>query len=145
MSDTHTMRNLATLVRLRSDEVERLRGEVAAQQALRERYRQSLDRLTGLYQDSGASGALPLAHALNCGHYKQAVMALVDTHRTDLHLHEANMAVSQNQLNAVWAKREALGQALTHQQKQAAGAAQRRDTKRHDELATQVWLRGQVK
>jgi len=145
MSDAHTIRNLATLVRLRSTEVERLQGEMAAHNALRARYQQSLERLTGLYTGSGASGALPLAQSLNCGDYKQAVMALADTHRTDLSLHEANMALSQSALNAVWAKREALDQVLAQKQKSAASAEQRRDTKRHDELATQCWFRGQVK
>jgi flagellar biosynthesis chaperone FliJ len=72
-------------------------------------------------------------------------MALADTHRTDLSLHEANMALSQSALNAVWAKREALDQVLAQKQKSAATAEQRRDTKRHDELATQCWFRGQVK
>lgn len=145
MSDAHTIRNLATLVRLRSSEVERLQGEMAVQSALRTRYQQSLERLTGLYRDSGASGALPLALSQNCGDYKQAVMALADTHRTDLSLHEANMAVSQSALNAVWAKREALDHVLAQKEKTVANAEQRRDAKRHDELATQCWFRGQVK
>lgn len=113
MSDAHTIRNLTTLVGLRSTEVERLQGEMAAQTAVRERYQKNLERLTGLYTDSGPSGALPLALSVNCGNFKQAVMQMADQHRTDLHLHEANMAVSQRALNTAWAKREVLDQVLT--------------------------------
>lgn len=144
-SSSHTIRNLTTLVGLRSTEVDRLQGEMAAQTKVRERYQKNLERLTGLYTGSGASGALPLALSVNCGNYKQAVMEMVDTHRTDLHLHEANMALSQRALNAAWAKREVLDQVLIRKQKDADGEAQRRDAKRSDELATQVWFRGQVK
>ncbi|HEV7814268.1 MAG TPA: flagellar export protein FliJ, partial [Janthinobacterium sp.] len=95
MSDSHTIRNLTTLVRLRTDEVDKLQGELASQTVVRERYKQNLERLTSLCTGSGASGALPLAMSVNCGNYKQAVMQMADAHRTDLSLHEANMAVSQ--------------------------------------------------
>ncbi|WP_317203696.1 flagellar FliJ family protein [Janthinobacterium sp.] len=145
MTTSHTIRNLTTLVSLRNTEVERLQGEMAAQTKVKERYQKNLERLTGLYTGSGASGALPLALSVNCGNYKQAVMEMVDTHRVDLHLHEANMALSQRALNAAWARREVLDQVLTQKQKDADGAAQRQDSKRQDELATQVWMRGQVK
>lgn len=145
MSDTHTIRNLTDLVRLRSNEVERLQGEMATQTALRERYKSNLDRLTDLCTASGASGALPLALSVNCGNYKQAVLEMVATHMTDLHLHEANMAVSQRALNTAWAKREVLDQVLTQKQKDVAQEQHRRDNKRQDELATQLWLRAQLK
>lgn len=141
----HTIKSLSTLVRLRSNEVERLQSEMAAQHALRERYVKNLERLTGLYTGSGASGALHLALSVNCGDYKQAVMTMVDTHRTDLSLHEANMAVSQRTLNAAWAKREVLDQVLTQKQNDLAQEQQRRTNKQHDELATQSWFRGQSK
>lgn len=145
MSDPHTIRNLAALVQLRSNEVERLQSDMASQSALRARYQKNLERLSGLCAASGASGKLPLALSVNCGDYKQAVMALADTHRNDLSLHEANMAVSQRALNAAWARREALGQVLNRKQQDAAEARQRRDDKRHDEMATQLWFRGQIK
>ena len=145
MSDAHTIRNLTTLVGLRSTEVERLQGEMAAQTAVRERYQKNLERLTGLYTDSGPSGALPLALSVNCGNFKQAVMQMAVQHRTDLHLHEANRAVSQRALNTAWAKREVLDQVLTQKQKHVANEQQRVDAKRQDELATQFWFRGLVK
>lgn len=145
MSDPHTIRNLTTLVRLRSDEVEKLQSDLASQTLVRERYKQNLQRLTSLYTESGASGALPLAMSINCGNYKQAVMQMADNHRNDLTLHEKNMAVSQQALHSAWARREVLDQVLTQKQKDAAGTQNRLEAKRSDELATQLWLRGQFK
>src|SRR5471032_903886 len=108
MSDPHLIRNLTTLVALRTTEVERLQTEMAATESVHERYQQNQARLTGLYVNSGASGNLPLALAGNCGAYKQAVMQMADNRLHDLNLHEADMAVSQKQLTAAWVKREAL-------------------------------------
>lgn len=145
MSAQTTIDSLGTLVRLRSTEVERLQADLAAQQLIRARYQANLERLTGLAEDSGASGALAPALALNCGHYKLAVIAMADTHRTDLGLHEANMALSQRALNAAWSGRELLGQVLAQKQDAAAQLLQRADRKRQDELATQSWLAGRSK
>jgi len=143
MSDPHLIRNLTTLVALRNTEVERLQTEMAAKESVRERYQQNLARLTGLYVNSGASGNLPLALAGNCGDYKQAVMQMADNHRLDLHMHEADMAVSQKQLTAAWVKREALGKVLSKQQNVLLQEQNTLERKRHDELATQLWFRGQ--
>jgi flagellar export protein FliJ len=140
----HTIRNLTTLVALRNTEVERLQTEMAEKASLRERYQKNLDRLTGLYTNSGASGNLPLALAGNCGDYKQAVMQMADNHRLDLNMHEADMAVSQQALNAAWAKREVLGKVLSKQQKVVLQQQHVKERKQHDELATQAWFRGQV-
>lgn len=145
MSDENTIRSLTDLVRLRTNELDKLQGEMAGQAALRERYKTNLSRLSEMCVASGASGALPLALSVNCGNYKQAVLEMVDTHRTDLHLHEANMAVAQQVLNAAWAKREVLDQVLAQKQKDVVSEQQRRDNKRQDELATQMWLRSQLK
>lgn len=143
MSDSHLIRNLATLVALRNTEVERLQTEMAAKETVRERYQKNLERLTGLYTSSGASGNLPLALAGNLGDYKQAVMQMADHHRLDLHMHEADMAVSQQQLTAAWVRREALGQVLSKQQKAVLQEQNVLERKQHDELATQLWFRGQ--
>jgi flagellar export protein FliJ len=143
MTDTHMIRNLSTLVALRNTEVERLQSEMAEKTSVRDRYQKNLDRLTGLYVNSGASGNLPLALAGNCGDYKQAVMRLADNHRLDLNMHEADMAVSQKALNAAWVKREALGKVLSKQQKAVLQEQNVLERKQHDELATQLWFRGQ--
>ncbi|NML63325.1 flagellar export protein FliJ [Massilia sp. RP-1-19] len=145
MSLKNTINSLGTLVHLRSIEVDRLQAEMAAQQATSARYRANLVRLEGLAEGSGPSGALPLALALNVGQYKQAVMQLADTHRTDLSLHEANMAVSQRALTSAWTRRELLGQVLEQKKDVADLAQQRVDRKRQDDLATQAWMAGQNK
>lgn len=137
------IRNLTTLVALRNTEVERLQTEMAEKTNLRDRYQKNLDRLTTLYTNSGASGNLHPALAGNCGNYKQAVMAMADSHRLDLHMHEADMAVSQQALNAAWAKREVLGKVLDKTQQVVNREQNVKERKRDDELATQLWLRGQ--
>jgi flagellar export protein FliJ len=142
MTIKHTIDSLDTLVRLRSNKLEKLQADMAAQQATKARYQANLARLDSLASGSGASGALPLALALNCGQYKLAVIALADNHRTDLSLHEATMAVSQRALNDAWSERELLGQVL-EQKKGVAELARNRDQrKREDDLATQSWLAG---
>jgi len=139
----HKIRNLTTLVALRNTEVERLQTEMAEKTNLRDRYQKNLERLTSLYTNSGASGNLHPALAGNCGNYKQAVMVMADSHRLDLHMHEADMAVSQQALNAAWAKREVLGKVLDKTQKVVNREQNAKERKQHDDLATQLWLRGQ--
>ncbi|MBV7535124.1 flagellar export protein FliJ [Duganella sp. sic0402] len=137
------IRNLTTLVALRNTEVERLQTEMAEKTHLRDRYQKNLERLTSLYTNSGASGNLHPALAGNCGNYKQAVMVMADSHRLDLHMHEADMAVSQQALNAAWARREVLGKVLDKTQKVVNREQNVKERKQQDELATQLWLRGQ--
>lgn len=144
MKRTDQIKSLDTLVDLRSIEVDKLQTELARQQATRARYQANLARLTALAEGSGASGRLAPALALNCGHYKQAVFALVDNHRTDLQLHEANMAVSQRNLNAAWTRRELLGKVLEQQQVLHSREQERAARKREDEIATQSWLAGRA-
>jgi flagellar export protein FliJ len=136
--------SLGTLVRLRVSEVERLQSELSRQEATRARYQANLDRLGALAAGSGASGTLPLALALNCGQYKHAVLAMADTHRVDLQLHEANMAIAQQNLNAAWNRKELLGKVLEQHQTAFGLAQERRAAKREDEVATQSWLAGRA-
>ena len=144
MNRRDTVQSLDTLVRLRSTEVDKLQTELARQEATRARYQASLDRLASLAEGSGASGRLAPALALNCGQYKQAVFALADHHRTDLQLHEANMAVSQRNLAQAWTRRELLGKVLEQQQDALAREQERAARKREDEIATQSWLAGRA-
>ena len=143
------IKSLDTLVDLRSIEVDKLQTELARQEATRARYQANLARLTSLAEGSGASGngsagRLAPALALNCGHYKQAVFALADNHRTDLQLHEANMAVSQRNLAQAWTRRELLGKVLEQQQELLSREQERAARKREDEIATQSWLAGRA-
>jgi flagellar export protein FliJ len=150
MNKQNTIASLGTLVRLRSSEVERLQADMARQEATRARYRNSVERLTELAEGSGASGtpagnlALSPALAVNCGNYKQAVFALADSHRTDLQLHEANMAVSQRNLAQAWGRRELLGKVLAQHETAFAREQDRAERKREDEIATQSWLAGRA-
>jgi flagellar export protein FliJ len=144
MKREHTIASLGTLVELRSLAVDRLQADMASQEATRARYRNNLARLDALTEGSGPSGALPPALALNCGAYKQNVMAMADLHRTDLALHEANMAVSQRKLTDAWTRRELLGKVLDQQQVLLAGEQQRALRKREDEIATQSWMAGRA-
>jgi flagellar export protein FliJ len=140
MSREDTIHSLDLLVRVRGSEVERLQAGLARQEATRSRYQANLDRLAALAEGSGASGALAPALALNCGQYKQAVFALADTHRTDLHLHEANMQVAQRELAAAWTRAEVLGMVLEKQQAAAGRERERAVRRREDETATAAWL-----
>jgi flagellar export protein FliJ len=144
MSKQGTIRSLDLLLQVRSSEVDRLQADMAKQEETRRRYVANLDRLSQLAAGSGASGALAPALALNCGQYKQAVFALADTHRTDLHLHEANMQVAQRELTAAWTRRELLGKVLEQHQVAAAREQDRATKKREDETATQSWMAGRA-
>ncbi len=142
--------SLGTLVRVRSSEVERLQADLAKQEATCARYRNSVARLTQLAESSGPSGqqaqgaTLSPALAMNCGDYKQAVFALADTQRTDLHLIDANLAVSQRNLSAAWTRRELLGKVLSRHEDAHARTLDRAQKKRDDEIATQSWLAGRA-
>jgi flagellar export protein FliJ len=144
MNRRDAIRSLDTLVQLRSTEVDKLQTELARQEATRARYQANLERLNALAEGSGASGKLAPALALNCGQYKQAVFALADHHRTDLHLHEANMAVSQRNLAQAWTRRELLGKVLGQQRDALAREQDRAARKREDDIATQSWLAGRA-
>lgn len=147
MKRENTIRSLDTLVQLRSTHVERLQADLASQEAIRVRYQINLERLALLAAGSGASGArlaLNPALALNCGHYKQGVLALADGHRTDLTLHEATMAVAQERLKDAWVRRELLGKVLVREQDALALEQERATRKREDDVATQSWLAGRA-
>jgi len=144
MKRENTIASLGTLVELRTLAVDRLQADLATQEATRTRYQNNLARLDALATGSGATGSLPPALALNCGAYKQNVMAMADLHRTDLALHEANMAVSQRKLADAWTKRELLGKVLEQQQVLHAREQDRIVRKREDDIATQSWMAGRV-
>jgi flagellar export protein FliJ len=147
MSKQNTISSLGTLVRLRSTEVERLQADLARQEAMRARYQATVERLTDLAVGSGPSAPstakLTPALAVNCGNYKQAVFALADTQRTDLHLIDANLAVSQRNLAQAWTRRELLGKVLSQHEAALAREQERAQRKREDDIATQSWLANQ--
>jgi flagellar export protein FliJ len=140
MKREQTIASLGTLVQLRSLDVDRLQADLASQEATRVRYQNNLARLDALATGSGASGALPPALALNCGAYKQNVLAMAELHRLDLALHEANMAVAQRKLSDAWTRRELLGKVLEQQETLLSKEQDRIVRKREDDIATQSWM-----
>lgn len=141
MNARRNLHSLGRLIELREREVERLTAEVAAKQALRERYLGNLRRLEQLCAGTGASGAPSPALALNCAAYKQSVMQLADAHRGDLALHEADMALSSRALAEAARRREVLAQVHDGQQRALLRLQEAGEQKRQDEIAAQVWLR----
>jgi flagellar export protein FliJ len=144
MKPSAQTRSLATLAGLREREVERLRADVAAKEAERLRYLANLERMARLCTGgAGGAGSGPqgAALSLNFGHYKQGVLQMADTHRTDLALHEAQTALTRRALATASQKHEALAQVLAERRRRALRAEQQRDQKRQDEIAGQVWAR----
>jgi len=140
------LKGLASVVDLRQREKDRLVGEISGKRALAQRYRHNLERLQGLYESAGAGGepgAQLSVLAQNCGDYKQAVRRLVDSHRDELVLHEADMQVVQQALTLAVHKHAALDQVLERQRQELRRAQAYGEQKRQDDVATQSWLRRQ--
>jgi len=135
--------SLATLVDLREREVDRLAADMASKEAVRRRYCESIERLRGMCTGESAPASLPMALSLNLAGYKQAVLRMVEQHREDLALHEADMAVTQRALAAASQRREVLGQVLRREQHVLRAEQGVREQKRQDELASQVWWRSE--
>ena len=151
MSEQRRQARMDQLLDLRKREVDRLSSDMAGKRAVRQRYLDNLARLELLCTGSGASGAqqhpqrthtLSLSLSLNCGGYKQAVMKLADVHRVDLSLHEAQMMTTQKLMTTAARKQAALEQAVLRRRLGVERRQNIREQKRQDDLATQVWLRG---
>lgn len=135
---------LARLLSLRQDEVDQLGVSVAQQEVLRQRYRRNLERMAALCAGSGSSGALSPVLAANCAGYKQGVLAMMAQHQQDLALHEADLAANRGRLLQLTRKCEALAHNFRQRQQAWQQLLARSEQKRQDDLATQVWLRGQA-
>ena len=142
MTNPAFIASLSRLVDVRDRELDRLQTELAAKEAVRARYRGNLERMQTLCTSTGASGALPAAHSTNCADFKQAVLQMAATHRQDLQLHEAELAVTERALKAAAARQDVLGDVLARQRRLVLAARARGERKREDELAAQVWQRG---
>jgi flagellar export protein FliJ len=144
MTRQHLVKSLGTLVDLRGREVDRLSAEMAEKAAVRARFHANLARMQGLCAGGVVQGGQPMALAMNRAGYKQALLHMVAEHQQDLALHEADMAVTQRALTAAAQKREVLGQVLTQQREQVQMEHGKREQKHQDDLAAQVWWRGQA-
>lgn len=144
MTQARTIKSLSTLVAMRDREVDSLMADVATKQAMCERYQHNLERMARLCEAPVVHNGTSPVHALNNGHFKASIMELAELHRQDLALHKADMAVSQQALQAAARGREVLEQVLGKQRGVLAKAQASREQKRQDDMATQVWLRGQA-
>jgi flagellar export protein FliJ len=136
-------RNLDTLIELRTRELERHQAELARKQALCARVESNIERLDQLYREAGRGSVISAELALNSAAYKQVVLQLADSQRQDLLLKTADLGESRTALQSVARQQQVLGQVLQQSLTRQLGAEQRKAQKQQDDLATQVWLRGQ--
>jgi flagellar export protein FliJ len=149
MNEDNRLRGLERLSFLRERQVELLSVDMTSRRTAQRRYARNIERLEELCRSSGASSASGRAPApalsatlsLNCAGYKQAVMKMTDAHRVDLSLHEADMELAQASLAAAVRRREALDHVLERARQGARHLRNRREQKRQDETAIQVWKR----
>ncbi|MBI3381728.1 MAG: flagellar FliJ family protein [Aquabacterium sp.] len=144
MKQARTVKSLNTLVAMRDREVDSRMADMAAKQAVRDRFQRNLERMASLCASPAAQGCTSPVQALNNGHFKASVMHMADLHRQDLALHEADMAVSQQALQKAALSKEVLEQVLSRQQLDLLKAKSGQEQKRQDDMATQVWLRRQT-
>ncbi|HEX2011917.1 MAG TPA: flagellar export protein FliJ [Roseateles sp.] len=143
MSQQQLQRSLQRLMGLRERELERHQAQLAAKEQLRARYVSTVERLEQLNAQIGPTGAALPSLAANSAVYKQAVMQWAEQQRQDLALHEADMAAQRESMLAVARKQEAFGQLLGRVDARLLAARGRQEQKQQDDLAGQVWQRGQ--
>ena len=141
MTSTNTLDNLARLVELRQREVDRRLTEIASKQGMRERYQRNLDQLESLWRGAVPPSKVTPSCALNHAHYKQSMLQLASTHRDELALHDADLAVSRQALAEASRQREVMEQLLTRERQSQRRAQELREQKRQDEMASLVWHR----
>ena len=144
MTNKNLIASLERLVDIREREVDQLQAQLAQKEAVRARYHGNLERMASLCAQSSASGALPAAVSTNCADFKQSVLQMAATHRQDLQLHEADLAVTERALKAAAVRQDVLGDVLARQRRLVLAARTRGERKREDELAAQVWQRGKA-
>jgi flagellar export protein FliJ len=142
------LRNIERLLELRKRQLEALAADMASRRALQARFRGNIERLEALCRTSGPSGggypteaALSTPLSLNCAGYKQSVMKMVDAHRIDLELHEADTAVAHRELASAKRREEALSQLIEKARSRAQRVQAGRQRKVQDEVSIQMWDR----
>lgn len=141
MTSANTLGNLARLVELRQREVDRRLTEIANKQGLRERYQRNLNQLEILWRGAAPTSQLTPSCALNHAHYKQSMLQLASTHRDDLALHDADLAVARQALAQASRQREVMEQLLNRERQNQRRVQDLREQKRQDEMASLVWQR----
>ncbi len=148
MSQKDSVRALDMLVGLRELEVEQLSTDLSRKREARDRYARNISRLQELADGAGASGVLQSgspgfspALSLNCGGYKQSVLQMMEEHKVDLTLHEADMVMSQKALTEAVVRNEALDLALRQKLERIRRGERRHEAKQEDRVAEQMWWR----
>ncbi|MBK1616118.1 hypothetical protein CKO44_21925 [Rubrivivax gelatinosus] len=135
----HAVRRLAEL---RGLEADRLQSDLAERHVQRRRQADAVERLNTLCAGVGASAALPLALSANCAAYKETLIELGQRQQDELAVHDAGIASARVALVAAACRRMALDQAVAGRQQRFDRELAGREQKRQDDIATQVWLRG---
>ncbi|QRR33624.1 flagellar export protein FliJ [Hydrogenophaga sp. YM1] len=145
------LRALEQVVRLREREQDRVGAVLAEQERTRQRFVASIERLGGLLDEAGASGAAPTASprlspalASNRGAYKLSVLDLADRHRHALAEHESRMDQTRLALHEAFRRREAVAQLHGRRVDEGERALQVAERKRTDDIAQTVWMRGRA-
>lgn len=141
MTARQTVDSMVRLLDLRQREVDRRLAEVAEKQALGERYRRNLEKLDALSRQPGGSGQTHPGIAMNSANYKIGVLHMAQTHRQELALHDADLAIARQQLAEASRRHEALRQLLEREQRSARRQENTREQKSQDEIAALVWQR----
>jgi flagellar export protein FliJ len=144
MTSPHLIKSLEDVTFLLDREVDRCSADMTRRRGIRARYVASLKRLEQIYRSSGVPlrEARPWAlHALNCDAFKLGVSQLVEAHRLDLALHDADAAVMQRTLTAAVRRREGIGVVLEREREALQRERARRERRAQDETAVQAWSR----
>lgn len=131
------------LAELRARDAERLQTELAERQAQRRRQAEAVERLNALCVGIGASAVPAAVLAANCAAYKESLLELGRRQQDVLARHDADVDAARLALVAASTRRMALEQAVDGRQQRLDRDAAGREQKRQDDIATQVWLRGQ--
>lgn len=145
------LRALEQVVQLREREQERVGTVLAEQERTRQRFMASIERLGGLLDQAGATGAAPARAtplsptlAANLGAYKLGVLDLAQRQRQALAQHESQMDQTRQALHEAFRRREAVAQLHGRRVEEGERALQVAERKRTDDIAQTVWMRGRA-
>lgn len=135
---------LARLIELREQELERCRSQVAGKQQLRDRFQGAVNRLEALHAQLGSTVDFRPELASNAARYKQALQDNIAQHRHELALREAELAAARQGLLDVARRQEANNRLIERLRAELRRQQERAEQKRQDEMAAAVWFRRQA-
>ncbi|KWH08483.1 hypothetical protein WT59_22010 [Burkholderia territorii] len=142
MNERRNVANIAGLVRSREAEIDRLTGDLARMETVRQRFQSNLRTMQQLFDEAGQQGSNTLALlALNRAGYRQSLHDTMTQHRAALQAHQENMQVSRQLLTAKSVRCEVWRRELRRRMGEVESAEGRAEQRAQDELATQAWRR----